>query len=129
MGGFDINDINEPNLPSGNDSTSDSQGNKESKIWDKYDEALFEQHQTFTLHLNKILFILACIAIILLFVFMLILSSVWVYHLITPCDRHYLTTKEIQGIERILFSSILLSVFGKYFGKFKIFDNRHRPKD
>lgn len=44
------------------------------------------------------------------------------FHFLTPVSWHWLTDKENQDIERIIFGTVFLSVVGKYFKKYNIIE-------
>lgn len=122
MANFDLENIVELMPPN-----ADSQGRKEGDEWDKYDDELYEQQHNFKMRLNRLLFHLAKFTIAIIWSILMILTLIWFYHIATPNCWHYLDDKALQTVERILFSSALISVGGKYFGKFKLLDPANRP--
>lgn len=51
---------------------------------------------------------------------LVILFLIWAWHLVAPCEWRWLDQSETQGIERILFSGVIISLAGRYFSKFNI---------
>jgi len=102
--------------------SNDSKGKKEESIWTDYDKELREQHHKFTLKLNEILFVLGRNTIRIVWFVLMIFFIIWAYHIASPHCWHFLEHEGLQTIERILFSSALISIGGKFFGKFNLLE-------
>lgn len=66
-----------------------------------------------------------CILRIFVWIMFLIFSStliVWTWHQLAPCCWKWLSDDAVHNLERILFASALISVGGKYLGKFKLME-------
>lgn len=88
----------------------------------EYQKKLNEQEGEHTYRLRKVVFNIARCGLHLLAFLIGILSFIWLWHITTPETWRWLPPLEVQMIERILFSSILITASGRYFSKFGLFD-------
>lgn len=73
-------------------------------------------------------YIIACIMLYVGTLILIVFGIIWALHLILPIEYKWLSDAHVQGIERILFSSIIVSIAGKYFRKYKLLDAKQQSQ-
>jgi len=65
---------------------------------------------------------LVCIGMYAIGAIIILMILIRAFHFLSPESWHWLTDKENQDIERIIFGTVFISVVGKYFKKYNIID-------
>ncbi len=77
-----------------------------------------QRGENYRTHIHRIV----CVGLYIVGFIVIAMILIRSWHLLAPERIHWLSPQENQDIERIIFGSILFSVLGKYFKKFKIVD-------
>ncbi len=81
-----------------------------------------DQTKNHGLRLSETFFTITTLFVWIGFILFSFTIVVWSWHQLTPLNWKWLDEKEIHNLERILFASALISVGGKYLGKFKLME-------
>jgi len=81
------------------------------------------------IHFNHHIYIIASGGMYVGGALLIILGIVWCAHLVLPEHLRWLSELEVHGIERLLFSSVIISIAGRYFRKFRIIENKENNKE
>lgn len=110
---------NEENLPRSNADSINAVVQAGLQGVDTIQDQIDKQNGEHGLRLDRTIFYVARVAIWLAGLIIAAFGIVWATHIVLDDEHRWLSQPELQGLERILFSGILVSLAGKYFGKFK----------
>jgi len=102
---------------------SDTLAKKEENKWDTYRG---EQDGRHSMKFAALFFHIARCTIVVIAISLLYFLAVWIWHISTPEKWHWLDEKGVAVIERILYSSAIVSLAGRYFSKYNLFGDRKK---
>ncbi|HEY9256535.1 hypothetical protein [Chitinophaga sp.] len=74
--------------------------------------------EDYRIHIHRFV----CIGMYAIGAIIILMILIRAFHFLSPERWHWLTDKENQDIERIIFGTVFISVVGKYFKKYNIID-------
>lgn len=81
--------------------------------------------EDYRIHIHR----LVCIGMYVIGAIIILMILIRAFHFLSPERWHWLTDKENQDIERIIFGTVFISVIGKYFKKYNLVEESSSPKN